>query len=88
MAVGRSVRDILEQARRSATNLRFSELHRLVEAIGYQLRRRKGSHHVFTHGVRPELPMINLQDDSGKAKAYQVRQVLRLVDEHKLEVKS
>ena len=83
----RAAADILEPARRSVGNVRFSDLRRPVEAIGYRLRRRAGSHHVYTHAARPDLPMINLQDDKGKAKAYQVRQVVRLIDEHKLEVK-
>jgi hypothetical protein len=47
----------------------------------------KGSRHVFTHAVRPELPIVNLQGGGATAKMYQVRQVVRLIDEHKLEVK-
>ena len=86
--VGRTAAEILEQARRSPANVRFAELRRLVEAIGYVHRRQKGSHHVFTHAARPELPMINLQSDGATAKPYQVRQVLRLIEENNLEVKS
>jgi predicted RNA binding protein YcfA (HicA-like mRNA interferase family) len=84
--MGRTTVEILEQARRSPANVRFRDLRRLVEAIGYRLRRQKGSHHVFTHAVRPELPIVNLQNDGATAKVYQVRQVVRLIDEHKLEV--
>ncbi len=76
--MGRTAVEILEQAR----------LRRLVEAIGYVHRRQKGSHHVFTHAARPELPMINLQSDGATAKPYQVRQVLHLIEENNLEVKS
>jgi len=32
--------------------------------------------------------MINLQSDGATAKPYQVRQVLRLIEENNLEVKS
>lgn len=42
---------------------------------------------MFTHATRPELPMVNLQSDGGNAKPYQVRQVLSLFDENKLEVR-
>jgi predicted RNA binding protein YcfA (HicA-like mRNA interferase family) len=80
--------EILAQARRSPTNVRFADLRRLVEAAGYVFRRQKGSHHVFTHAARPALPMVNLQSDGTNAKPYQVRQVVRLIDEHSLEVKS
>jgi predicted RNA binding protein YcfA (HicA-like mRNA interferase family) len=86
--MGRTAAEILEQARRSPANVRFADLRRLVEALGYRLRRQKGSHHVFTHATRPSLPMINLQSDGATAKPYQVRQVLRLLEENKLEVES
>jgi predicted RNA binding protein YcfA (HicA-like mRNA interferase family) len=86
--MGRIASEILEQARRSPANVRFSDLRRLVEALGYTLRRQKGSHHVFTHGTRPTMPMINLQSEGATAKPYQVRQVLRLIEENNLEVKS
>ena len=85
--MGRTVAEILEQARRSPANVRFSDLCRLVEAIGYLLRRQKGSHRIFANAGRPDLPIVNLQSDGAKAKAYQVRQVVRLIDEYQLEVK-
>jgi predicted RNA binding protein YcfA (HicA-like mRNA interferase family) len=85
--MGRTAAEVLEQARQSPANVRFGDLRRLVEAIGYALRRQKGSHHIFTHATRPALPIVNLQSDGAKAKPYQVRQVLRLIDENTLEVK-
>jgi len=84
--MGRTGAEILEQARRSRANVRFRDLRRLVEAAGYVLRRQKGSHHVFTHATRLELPMVNLQSEGANAKPYQVRQVLRLFEENQLEV--
>jgi predicted RNA binding protein YcfA (HicA-like mRNA interferase family) len=85
--MGRAAVEILEQARRSPAGVRFRDLCRLAEAMGFALRRRKRSHHVFTHAVRPELPIVNVQSEGATAKMYQVRQVVRLIDEHKLEVK-
>jgi len=32
--------------------------------------------------------MVNLQNDGANAKPYQVRQIVRLIDEHNLEVRS
>jgi predicted RNA binding protein YcfA (HicA-like mRNA interferase family) len=86
--MGRRPSETLEQARQSQANVRFRDLCKLVEAIGYVQRRQTGSHRVFTHPKRPALPMINLQSDGATAKPYQVRQVLRLIDEHNLEVTS
>jgi len=79
--------EILEQARQSPGNVRFRDLTRLVEALGYVLARQRGSHRIFRHASRPDLPIVNLQADGSTAKPHQVRQVLRLIDEHKLEVR-
>jgi predicted RNA binding protein YcfA (HicA-like mRNA interferase family) len=74
---------ILAGARQNAEGVRFSDLVGLVEAMGYTERRQKGSHRIFT---RPGAPMINLQEEKGKAKKYQVEQVLKILDALKLEV--
>jgi predicted RNA binding protein YcfA (HicA-like mRNA interferase family) len=55
---------------------------KLVEAFGFRLSRVKGSHHIFVHAGVPEL--VNLQEVKGKAKPYQVRQFLKLVEEYNL----
>ena len=86
--MGRKASEILEQARRSPANVRFQDLCKLFEALGYVKRRQVGSHRAFTHPRRPELPMVNLQSDGATAKPYQVRQILRLIEEHNLEVES
>jgi len=85
--MGRGAAEILEQARQSPGNVRFRDLVRLVEAVGYVQDRQRGSHRIFRHRSRRELPIVNLQADGATAKPYQVRQVLRLIDEHKLEVR-
>lgn len=59
-------------------NVRFSDLRRLVLALGFRSLRVRGSHHIFGHPDVAEL--INLQDVSGQAKPYQVRQLLRIVE--------
>jgi predicted RNA binding protein YcfA (HicA-like mRNA interferase family) len=69
-------------ARGDVRNVRFADLCRLVEALGFQCRRVRGSHHVFAHSDVPEL--INLQEVGGQAKPYQVRQLLRLVERYDL----
>ncbi len=56
----------------------------LVEAFGFHLSRVKGSHHIFTHPAVREL--VNLQEVDGKAKPYQIRQFLKLVEQYGLEM--
>ena len=70
--------------RGSLENVAFADMTRLVEAMGFELRRVRGSHHIFVHPEIPEL--LNLQDARGQAKPYQIRQFLRLVDRYALEL--
>ncbi len=77
-------RKLLFKALSSPNNLPFKEMVVLVEAFGFRLSRINGSHHLFTHPEISEL--INLQEKNGKAKAYQVRQFLQLVEEYDLEL--
>ena len=65
-------------------NVAFGDLQSLVTGFGFELRRVSGSHHVYSHQAIPEL--VNLQDVSGEAKPYQIRQVLRLVERYNLEL--
>lgn len=69
-------------ARGELANVSFSDMQRLVEAFGFELRRTSGSHHVFVHPEVREL--INLQNVRGQAKPYQIRQFLRLVERYAL----
>lgn len=77
-------RKILEKVLASATNVPFSDIRKLVEAFGFRLSRINGSHHIFVHASVPEL--VNLQEVRGKAKPYQVRQFLKLVEEYNLRL--
>jgi predicted RNA binding protein YcfA (HicA-like mRNA interferase family) len=55
-----------------------------MEGFGFRLARVRGSHHVFSHPDISEL--INIQDVDGQAKPYQVRQFLKLVERHDLQL--
>ena len=77
-------RALLNRLAASQTNVRFSDLEDLVLAFGFRLKRTRGSHHLYDHpGLWEEL---NLQEARGEAKAYQVRQFLKLAERHKLEL--
>jgi predicted RNA binding protein YcfA (HicA-like mRNA interferase family) len=56
----------------------------LAQGFGFQQARVSGSHHVFVHPDLPEL--LNLQEVSGQAKPYQIRQFLRLVERYNLKL--
>jgi len=55
-----------------------------MEGFGFRLAPVRGSHHVFSHPDIPEL--INIQEVDGQAKPYQVRQFLKLVERHDLQL--
>lgn len=65
-------------------NVAFNDFVDLVEGFGFQIMRVRGSHHIFVHPDVPEL--LNLQDERGEAKPYQIRQFLRLVERYNLEL--
>jgi len=77
-------RKVLEKALAGSKNIRFSEMVALVEAFGFRLSRVSGSHHIFVHPQVQEL--VNLQEVDGKAKPYQIRQFLGLVERYNLEL--
>ncbi|MBK8275769.1 MAG: type II toxin-antitoxin system HicA family toxin [Nitrospira sp.] len=77
-------RKLLAKALRSSKNLRFSEALALAKAFGFRLSRTKGSHHIFVHPNIREL--VNLQEVDSKAKPYQVRQLLEIVERYNLEL--
>lgn len=43
-----------------------------------------GSHHIFVHPTLPEI--VNLQEKDGKAKPYQVREFLQLIEDYDLKI--
>lgn len=68
----------------SYSNVRFGDFVELVEAFGFRLDRKSGSHHIFQHPHVLEL--VNLQDVRGEAKPYQIRQFLKLVERYNLHM--
>jgi predicted RNA binding protein YcfA (HicA-like mRNA interferase family) len=77
-------RKLLQKILSGSKNVKFTEFVHLVEAFGFHLSRTKGSHHIFTHPEVDEL--VNLQDVNGKAKPYQIKQFLELVEEYDLKL--
>ncbi len=77
---------LLERIRRGhVTNVRYSDFARLVAAVGFRMVRKRGSHRIYRHASVPGL--LTLQESSGEAKPYQIRQFLRTMDEHGLTVR-
>jgi predicted RNA binding protein YcfA (HicA-like mRNA interferase family) len=77
-------RKLLEKVLAGSRNISFKEMISLVEAFGFHLSRIKGSHFIFAHPLIPEL--VNLQEQDGKAKPYQIRQFLQLIERYHLDL--
>ncbi len=75
---------LLRRILNSPENTRFSEFKELVIAFSFYLSRINGSHHIFTNKNIKEL--INIQNDNGMAKSYQIRQFLKLVERYNLKL--
>jgi hypothetical protein len=74
---------LMEKARATPQNIRFSELCKLAELYGFALKGGKGSHRVYTRKGVPEI--LTVQDVNGMAKPYQVKQFLKVVEAYGLK---
>ena len=77
-------RKLIQKVLSGSKNIRFSEAQAAIEAFGFQLTRISGSHHIYIHPDVPEL--INLQNVSGMAKPYQIKQFLVIVERYNLKL--
>ncbi len=75
----RAVDKIVEQMRTEPANVRFADLQRVCESF-FGKPRQTGSSHAIYKTPWPGNPRVNIQNDKGEAKAYQVRQVLLAID--------
>jgi len=63
----------------SDNNIKFKDLRATLLSFGFE-ERIKGSHHIYTKNGVPT--MLNLQKDGDMAKAYQVKQVRKMILEN------
>ncbi len=68
--------------RREPRSVRFADLLKVCKEY-FGKPRQSGSSHAVFKTPWPGDPRVNIQNDKGKAKAYQVRQVLAALDKLK-----
>ena len=73
------IEDILTQMKRNPKGIRFNDLSKVCEYFFGEPRQSGSSHKVFKTPWQGD-PRVNIQNAKGKAKPYQVRQVLQAVD--------
>lgn len=74
-----SVNKIVKALRSNPQNVAYNDLYKVCEHYFGKPRQGGTSHAVFKMPW-PGDPRVNIQNDKGKAKAYQVRQVLAAID--------
>ena len=77
------IEDILVQLKRNPQDVRFADLCRICDFY-FGKARQSGSSHRIYRTPWPGDPRVNIQNNKGKAKAYQVKQVLMAIE--RLEV--
>ncbi len=75
--------DILAQMKQNPRDVRFSDLSKVCHYYFGEPRQSGGSHRIYKTPWQGD-PRINIQSQKGKAKAYQVKQVLLAIE--RLEV--
>jgi hypothetical protein len=74
-----SINDILATMRRNPKGVSFNDLCRVCDHFFGEARQSSGSHRIYKTPWQGD-PRVNIQNDKGMAKAYQVRQVLKAVE--------
>ena len=74
-----SIDKLVEAMRENPQNIAYNDLYRVCEHY-FGKPRQDGTSHAVFKTPWPGDPRVNVQNDKGKAKAYQVRQVLKAID--------
>ena len=78
------VEDILAQIKQSPKGIRFQDLCKVCDFYFGEARQTGSSHRVYKTPWQGD-PRVNIQNDKGMAKAYQVRQVLQAIERLEVE---
>lgn len=82
--MGHSIEELLAKFELSPQNVKFSDLAKVCDIVFGKARQSGSSHRVYKtpwHGD----PRVNIQNTGGKAKPYQVKQVLKAIEKMKEE---
>jgi len=81
-----NARKVLEKLLAGSRNIRFEDACRLAKALGFELDRTRGSHHIFVHCEVPGLRLNFQPDRNGRMKMYQLRQLLDAMETNGLRL--
>ena len=78
------VEDIIAEMRRNPKGIRFQDLCKVCDSY-FGAARQAGSRHRIYKAPWQGDPRVNIQNDNGTAKAYQVKQVLKAIERMEAE---
>ncbi|MEM6405974.1 MAG: toxin HicA [Pseudomonadota bacterium] len=78
---------IVQQMKTNPSGIRFEELKKACEYYFGKPRQSSGSHRIFKTPW-PGNPRVNIQNNKGKAKRYQVKQVLLAIEKFEADYDS
>jgi hypothetical protein len=79
------VEDIIAEMRRNPKGIRFQDLCKVCDSLFGEARQKSSSHRIYKTLWLGD-PRVNIQNDKGMVKAYQVKQVLKAIE--RLEAQS
>ncbi|SLM28803.1 conserved hypothetical protein [Desulfamplus magnetovallimortis] len=74
-----TIKDIIALMKQSQKDVRFSDLCKVCNHYFGEPRQSGSSHRVYKMPWRGD-PRVNIQNSKGKAKSYQVKQVLKAIE--------
>ncbi len=81
------VDETVEQMRQNPKGIRFADACGVCDHFFGEPRQKGSSHNVYKTPWQGD-PRVDIQNDKGKAKAYQVKQVLRAIERLEYESRS
>ena len=75
----KNTEETIQQLRNNPKGVRFADLARICE-LYFGTPRNRGSSHYIYRTPWPGDPRVNIQNDKGMAKPYQVRQVIKAIE--------
>ena len=73
------IKTLMEQMKNAPANVRYTDLCKVCDHYFGEPRQKASSHRIYKTPFKDD-PRLNIQDDKGMAKAYQVKQVLKAIE--------
>jgi hypothetical protein len=73
------ITNLVDEMKRNPKGIRFQDLCKVCDHYFGETRQTGSSHRVYKTPWQGD-PRVNIQNDKGKAKAYQVKQVLKAIE--------